>query len=76
MRKTKIVATIGPASDSPEIIKYFIQAGVEVFRLNFSHGDQGYHANIFNLIREISSSLKRPVAILQNYKDPNLGSAL
>jgi len=72
MRKTKIVATIGPASDSPEIIKKFIQAGVEVFRLNFSHGDQEYHANVFNLIREISSSLKKPVAILQDLQGPKL----
>lgn len=72
MRKTKIVATIGPASDSPEIIKYFIQAGVEIFRLNFSHGDQEYHANVFNLIREISSSLRKPVAILQDLQGPKL----
>ncbi|MBC7321454.1 pyruvate kinase [bacterium] len=72
MRKTKIIATIGPASDSPEIIKSFIQAGVEVFRLNFSHGTQEYHANVFNLIREISNSLKKPVAILQDLQGPKL----
>lgn len=72
MRKTKIVATIGPASDSPETIKKFIQAGVEVFRLNFSHGDQEYHANVFNLIRDISNSLKKPVAILQDLQGPKL----
>jgi len=72
MRKTKIIATIGPASDSPEVIKKFIQAGVEVFRLNFSHGDQEYHANVFNLIREISNSLKKPVAILQDLQGPKL----
>lgn len=72
MRKTKIVATVGPASDSPETIKYFIQAGVEIFRLNFSHGDQEYHSHIFNLIREISNSLRKPVAILQDLQGPKL----
>jgi pyruvate kinase len=72
MRRTKIIATIGPASDSPDIIRYFIQAGVEVFRLNFSHGDYNYHARVFQLIREISDSLKKPVAILQDLQGPKL----
>jgi len=72
MRRTKIIATIGPASDSPDIIRYFIQAGVEVFRLNFSHGDHNYHARVFQIIREISDSLKKPVAILQDLQGPKL----
>ena len=72
MRRTTIIATIGPASDSPDIIRYFIQAGVEVFRLNFSHGGHDYHARVFQLIREISDSLKKPVAILQDLQGPKL----
>ncbi|MGB9681477.1 MAG: pyruvate kinase [bacterium] len=72
MRRTKIIATIGPASDSPEVIRYFIQMGVEVFRLNFSHGNHDYHAKVFQLIRETSESLKKPVAILQDLQGPKL----
>nr|MCR5854714.1 pyruvate kinase [Thermodesulfobacteriota bacterium] len=43
MKKTKIIATLGPASRNHEIIKTFIEIGVDVFRLNFSHGDKDYH---------------------------------
>jgi len=66
MRRTKIVCTIGPASSSPELIQQLIEAGMDVARLNFSHGTQENHARVIAHIREISARLGRPVAILQD----------
>jgi pyruvate kinase len=66
MRRTKIVCTIGPASSSPQIIQQLIEAGMDVARLNFSHGTQAEHARAISHIREISGRLRRPVAILQD----------
>ncbi len=72
MRRTKIVATVGPSSDSPEMIGELIKAGVDVFRLNFSHGTQDYHKRNIETIREVSGRLKRPVAILQDLSGPKI----
>ena len=55
MRKTKIVCTIGPASESKEMIASLIDAGMNVARLNFSHGDYEEHAKRIKLIREVSA---------------------
>ena len=66
MRRTKIVCTIGPASSSPELIQQLIEAGMDVVRLNFSHGTWDDHARIIAHTREISARLGRPVAILQD----------
>jgi pyruvate kinase len=66
MRRTKIVCTIGPASSSPEVIEQLIQAGMDVARLNFSHGTREDHARVIARIREVSSRLRTPVAILQD----------
>jgi pyruvate kinase len=72
MRKTKIVATIGPASESPEKIEKLINAGVNVFRLNFSHRDQNYHGKVFETIREVSKRLNIPIGILQDLAGPKI----
>jgi pyruvate kinase len=72
MRKTKIVATIGPASESPEKIEKLINAGVNVFRLNFSHRDQNYHGKVFETIREVSKKLNMPIGILQDLAGPKI----
>ncbi len=72
MRRTKIVATIGPASDSPEQIEKLILAGMNVARLNFSHGSHEEHARRIALIRETASRLGRPVAILQDLQGPKI----
>ena len=56
-RRTKIVATIGPATQSEEIITDLIKAGVTTFRLNFSHGDNKDHAERIKTIREVSKKL-------------------
>ncbi|MBC8392862.1 MAG: pyruvate kinase, partial [Deltaproteobacteria bacterium] len=64
MPKTKIICTLGPASESPEIVRALIQTGMNVARLNFSHGSQEEHRQKIHLIRAISEELGRPVAIL------------
>ncbi len=66
IRKSKIICTIGPATGSREMIYALIKNGMDVARLNFSHGDHGFHRKIINLIREESKKLKKPVAILQD----------
>ena len=72
MIKTKIVCTIGPASRSPQILERLILAGMDVARLNFSHGTQAEHGQVITLIRRISSRLGRPVAILQDLAGPKI----
>ncbi|HYN05458.1 MAG TPA: pyruvate kinase, partial [Vicinamibacteria bacterium] len=72
MRRTKIVATIGPASRSPEMLERLIQAGVNVFRLNFSHGTQEEHLEVIRAARDISARLHRPVALLQDLSGPKI----
>lgn len=66
MRKAKIVCTIGPASSSREIIRGLIQNGMDVARLNFSHGDHGAHKKILSIIRRESLTQKKMVSILQD----------
>jgi pyruvate kinase len=69
-KRTKIVATLGPASESPEKIRALINAGVNVFRLNFSHQSPEDATHIVDLIRAARAELKRPVAILADIKGP------
>ena len=69
---TKIVATIGPATSSETMIRALIEAGVDVFRLNFSHSDPEMHASVAKSIRKISSLLDIPVAILQDLQGPKI----
>ncbi len=71
-KRTKIVATLGPASRSPEMIQALIEAGVDVFRLNFSHGMPDDHLQSVQMIREASSALGRTVAILQDLQGPKI----
>lgn len=66
MRRAKIVATIGPASQSHEMLQKLIQAGMDVARLNFSHGDHESHGKTIINIRELSEELETPVAIMQD----------
>jgi pyruvate kinase len=72
MRRTKIVATLGPASSSPEIIRQLIMAGIDVARLNFSHGTHEEHARNIADIRAISAELDTPVTILQDLQGPKI----
>ncbi len=66
MRRTKIVCTIGPASRSPETLEQLIRAGMDVARLNFSHGTQAEHLEVITAVRRIAGGLGRSVAILQD----------
>ncbi|HET7911550.1 MAG TPA: pyruvate kinase [Pseudolabrys sp.] len=70
--KTKIVATIGPASDSPEMLVRLIRAGVSVARLNFSHGDFSQHGETIRRIREAARETGRRVAILADLPGPKM----
>ncbi|MBB6732627.1 pyruvate kinase [Cohnella zeiphila] len=72
MRKTKIVCTIGPASESLENTKKLIQSGMNVARLNFSHGDYEEHGNRIKTIRQASKELGKTVAILLDTKGPEI----
>ncbi len=71
-RRTKIVATIGPASTDPEVLLKMINAGMDVARLNFSHGTHELHAETARLVREASERAGRPVAILQDLPGPKI----
>ena len=70
--KTKIVATIGPASNSPETLERLIRAGMNVARLNFSHGSFGQHAEVVSRIRAASSATARRVAIMADLPGPKM----
>jgi pyruvate kinase len=72
LRRTKIVATIGPASRSPSVLAELISAGADVLRLNFSHGDRDEHAENVGRIRDASRQVGREVAILGDLPGPKL----
>ena len=71
-RRTKIVATIGPASSSPVMIRQLILAGMDVARLNFSHGKYEDHAKVIIALRQISGELNKPITILQDLQGPKI----
>jgi len=72
MRHTKIIATVGPASDSETMLDALISAGVEIVRLNFSHGTHGSHGATFERVRGAASRAQREVAILQDLGGPKI----
>jgi pyruvate kinase len=71
-KSTKIIATIGPVSSSLESIKNMIIAGVNVFRLNFSHGNQDLHLNNITNIRNIANQLNQPISLLADLQGPKI----
>jgi pyruvate kinase len=71
-RRTKIVATIGPASSAPEQLKGLIESGMDVVRLNFSHGDRGMHAAVLTRVRALAERLGVPLAVLQDLAGPKV----
>jgi pyruvate kinase len=71
-RRGKIVATLGPSTDSVEMIEALLKAGVDVFRLNFSHGDHADHAQRVSRIRAAEDKFGRPVAIMADVQGPKL----
>ena len=71
-RRTKVVATLGPASSSPEMIERLFRAGADVFRLNFSHGSHADHAERIGIIRALEGKAGRPIGILADVQGPKL----
>lgn len=65
-RRAKIVATVGPASASSEMLKALFEAGVKTFSLNFSHGTHEDHERVFHTIRALETEIGRPIGILQD----------
>ena len=71
-RRTRIVATLGPASNSPEMVLALAKAGVDVFRLNFSHGAHETHAEAFKQVRKAEKAIGRPLGVLADLQGPKL----
>jgi pyruvate kinase len=72
MRRTKIVCTIGPASASDRVLEGLIRGGMDVARLNFSHGDHNFHRGLIRKIRHLERQLRRQIAILQDLPGPKI----
>src|SRR5262245_41509307 len=70
--RTKIVCTLGPASSSPEALRSLVEAGMNVARINFSHGTHAQHAQTIALVRELSDELRVPVAVLGDLQGPRI----
>ena len=71
-KKTKILATLGPASNSVEMIEGLIKAGANMFRLNFSHGTHEYHSETLKNIRIAMDNLNATIAVLQDISGPKV----
>ena len=72
MRRAKIVATLGPATSTYEMVRAIIDAGVDVARFNLSHGDYSVHENNFANVRKAAEDAGRPVAILVDLQGPKI----
>ena len=71
-KKTKIVCTIGPASENPEMIKKLVNEGMNIARLNFSHGSYEEQGARVKMVRDVSKELKKPIGILLDTKGPEI----
>jgi pyruvate kinase len=71
-RRAKIIATIGPASSSIDCLRQLVEAGMDVARLNFSHGEHSDHAKAIKRLRQVSQEAGRAIAILQDLSGPKL----
>ena len=72
MRRAKIVATIGPATESEDRLRALIGAGLNVARINMSHGERGHHGEVINRIRRVAAELRQPVAIMLDLSGPKI----
>ncbi|HJQ70243.1 MAG TPA: pyruvate kinase [Blastocatellia bacterium] len=72
MRRAKIVATIGPASESEEKLRALMLAGLDVARINMSHGEREHHGEVIDRIRRLAADLKRPVAVMMDLSGPKI----
>lgn len=71
-RKAKIIATLGPASSDPAVIRQLFTSGADVFRLNFSHGTHDDHRRRFEAIRSLEAEMGRPIGVLQDLQGPKI----
>src|SRR3989338_3789350 len=71
-RRTKIIATLGPATDDIEVLRRLIKAGVNVVRLNFSHGTQEQHGKRMELVRQVAQEMDRVIGILADMQGPKI----
>ncbi|AJE17366.1 hypothetical protein CL52_05450 [Stutzerimonas balearica DSM 6083] len=71
-KKVKILATLGPATRCADDVRALVEAGVNLFRLNFSHGEHADHAERFGWIRQVKRELGRPIGILMDLQGPKL----
>ncbi|MHA5861928.1 pyruvate kinase, partial [Pseudomonas aeruginosa] len=71
-KKAKILATLGPATRSRDDIRALVEAGANLFRLNFSHGDYADHAQRFAWVREVEAELNYPIGVLMDLQGPKL----
>ena len=71
-RSTKIVATLGPASSDPEVLERLLRAGVDVVRLNFSHGTAQDHIDRAALVRRVAERVGKPVALMADLQGPKI----
>ena len=76
MRCTKIICTIGPSSCEPEMLRRLQQAGMNIARLNLSHGDHNTHGEVVRRIRDLNQTLKYPVAIMLDTQGPEIRTGL
>ena len=72
IRRTRIVCTIGPSSSSPHVLRAMVQAGMDVARFNFSHGDAETHRQAAAAVREAAETAGRPVALLGDLQGPKI----
>lgn len=72
MRRTKIICTVGPATESVEMLRKLVDAGADVFRLNFSHGTVSGHQSMIRRIRDVAEETGKPFAILQDLPGPKI----
>ena len=72
MRKTKIICTVGPATSTPETLKALVDAGMNVARLNFSHGDYQFHGKTIEILRGIPTPPEKPLALMQDLCGPKI----
>ena len=75
-RHTKIIATLGPSSAAPAVLEVLVARGVDVFRLNFSHGTHESHGQTYRAVREAAARAGRHVAILQDLSGPKIRTGL
>jgi len=71
-RRAKIVATLGPASSTPEVFRQLVRAGADVARLNFSHGSHSQKAELIAMVRKVSQEERKPICILADLQGPKI----